>query len=139
RTRPRLAALPTPDIRFNYLGRIAAPRDTAPWAPAGDGTSGPLMAGADADAPLPYALELNAVTYDGPDGPRLVAHWSWARGLLTEEEVSDLAHTWFTVLRAITAHAERPDAGGRTPSDLPLVNLNQDQIDQLEAAWRKKR
>ncbi|GDY58164.1 hypothetical protein SVIO_087870 [Streptomyces violaceusniger] len=139
RTRPRLAALPTPDIRFNYLGRIAAPRGGAPWTPAGDGTSGLLMAGADADAPLPYALELNAVTYDGPDGPRLVAHWSWARGLLTEEEVSDLAQTWFTVLKAITAHAERPDAGGRTPSDLPLVNLNQDQIDRLEAAWRKKR
>ncbi|AGP53570.1 hypothetical protein M271_09795 [Streptomyces rapamycinicus NRRL 5491] len=139
RTRPRLAALPTPDIRFNYLGRIAAPRGAAPWTPAGDGTSGPLMAGADADAPLPYALELNAVTYDGPDGPCLVAHWSWARGLLTEEEVSDLAQTWFTVLKAIRAHAERPDAGGRTPSDLPLVNLNQDQIDRLEAVWRKKR
>jgi hypothetical protein len=30
---------------------------------------------------------------------------------------------------------EQPDAGGRTPSDLDLVDLTPDEIDQLEAEW----
>ena len=29
------------------------------------------------------------------------------------------------------AHADAPAAGGLTPSDIPLVNLSQDEIDKL--------
>ncbi|MFE9853676.1 hypothetical protein ACFYPN_33520, partial [Streptomyces sp. NPDC005576] len=34
--------------------------------------------------------------------------------------------------RALVAHAENPDAGGLTPSDLSLVPLTQHHIDLLE-------
>jgi pristinamycin I synthase-2 len=50
--------------------------------------------------------------------------------------VRDLGETWFRALNALVTHAERPEAGGITPSDLSLVQLSQDQIDQLEAAWK---
>ncbi len=38
-------------------------------------------------------------------------------------------------LTALVRHAERPDAGGRTPSDLPLVRLTQSEIEQLERQY----
>ncbi|MFD6327863.1 condensation domain-containing protein, partial [Streptomyces sp. NPDC058442] len=128
-TGPRLAALPAPQIGFNYLGRLTSGTDTD-WAaaPEADGLGG----GADEAMPLPHALEINALTEDGPDGARLGAVWSWPDGLLTEEDVRDLAETWFRALDALAAHAERPGAGGHTPSDLTLVSLTQDEIDAFE-------
>jgi non-ribosomal peptide synthase protein (TIGR01720 family) len=65
--------------------------------------------------------------------------WTWAGRLLDEDAVRDLAGGWFRALTALAAHAERPEAGGITPSDLSLVQLSQDQIDQLEAAWKVAR
>ncbi|GIH21690.1 hypothetical protein Raf01_98620 [Rugosimonospora africana] len=35
-------------------------------------------------------------------------------------------------MRGITAHAATPGAGGLTPSDLPLVDFSQDEIDEIE-------
>ncbi|MFE2448589.1 condensation domain-containing protein, partial [Streptomyces sp. NPDC059426] len=124
-----LAALPTPQIGFNYLGRLAAGTDTD-WAaaPEADGLGG----GADDAMPLPHALEINATTEDGPGGARLGVVWSWPDGLLSEDDVRDLAETWFRALDALVAHAEGPGAGGHTPSDLTLVSLTQDEIDAFE-------
>lgn len=61
-------------------------------------------------------MELNAVTYDSPDGPRLAAGWTWAQGVLTEPEVRELAETWFAALRAVTGSAALPGAGGPPPA-----------------------
>ncbi|SBT94564.1 non-ribosomal peptide synthase domain TIGR01720/amino acid adenylation domain-containing protein [Streptomyces sp. DI166] len=107
-TAPRLAQLPAPQALFNYLGRVPVTDQETPWHPLRDDTP-PGTTGA---RPLPYPLEVNAVTEDGPDGPRLTAHWSWAPSLLTEDEVQDLADAWFEALRALgrCAHAVRDGA-----------------------------
>ncbi|WP_324787958.1 non-ribosomal peptide synthetase [Streptomyces sp. H51] len=111
RTAPLLAALPTPQVLFNYLGRVPVTDEETPWLPLRDDTA-PATTGA---RPLPYPLEVNAVTQDGPDGPRLVAHWSWASSLLTEDEVRELADTWFDALRAVTRCARAVEAGVLEP------------------------
>lgn len=46
-----------------------------------------------------------------------------------------LAEAFNRALRTIAEHAEQPGAGGYTPSDLPLVSLNQAQIDRLQNKW----
>ena len=51
---------------------------------------------------------------------------------LAEEAVRDLAQRWFQALEALVRHAAQPGAGGRTPSDLPLVALSQAEIERLE-------
>jgi non-ribosomal peptide synthase protein (TIGR01720 family) len=66
----------------------------------------------------------------------LLASWTWAQGLLTEQEVQELAQAWFRALRALVDHAAEDTAGGFTPSDVPLALLNQSDIDRLEAEWR---
>ncbi|MFJ2183120.1 amino acid adenylation domain-containing protein [Streptomyces anulatus] len=132
-----LASLPKPQIGFNYLGRFAIAEDQADaapevWSPAPE--SGGLGGGGDAEVPLSHSIDLNAQTQDRAEGPRLIAVWSWAEALFTEEEVRELAETWFEALRALVAHVDRPSAGGHSPSDLPLVPLTQAQIDLVETA-----
>ncbi|MFJ4971756.1 amino acid adenylation domain-containing protein [Streptomyces sp. NPDC088755] len=139
-TRPQLAAAPQPQIGFNYLGRYAAPSRAADangdpgtdWEVLLDG-GGPRSQ--DPDMPVHHVLDVNAHTEDLPEGPRLVIRWTWPADLLKEADVEILSDTFIRALRAIAEHAERPDAGGYTPSDLPLVSLNQAQIDRLQNKW----
>jgi non-ribosomal peptide synthase protein (TIGR01720 family) len=121
-----LRALPQPQLGFNYLGRLAGDGSAEGNVPGG---------GSDAAMPLAHVLEVNALTLDGRSGPSLGATWTWAPALLGESEVRALAQGWFAALEALVRHADTPEAGGRTPSDLPLVALSQDEIEGLERAY----
>nr|WP_256076141.1 hypothetical protein [Streptomyces sp. BpilaLS-43] len=128
---------PSPTIGFNYLGRYAAP----PGAGADDGTDWEVLLDGggprsqDPDMPVHHVLDINAHTEDLPDGPSLVTRWTWPGELLAERDVQALADAFTRALRAVAELAERPDAGGWTPSDLPLVSLSQTQIDRLQNKW----
>ncbi|MDI5962454.1 non-ribosomal peptide synthetase [Streptantibioticus silvisoli] len=135
RTAAALAGRPGPQISFNYLGRFDAPQGPRVPEWTADPLADVLGAGADARMPLAHVLEVNAVTRDTPDGPRLEAVWSWPDGVLAEHDVRDLAGAWFDALDALTAHVGRTGASGWTPSDLPLVSLSQGEIDLLESEW----
>ncbi|WP_185757059.1 non-ribosomal peptide synthetase [Nocardia bhagyanarayanae] len=128
-----LRELPTPQVSFNYLGRL----DTTPatlrgigWMPVGDGPDGGSIQ--NPDAPVAAVLGINAVTIDTSDGPTLTAAWEYPTGLLTSAEVTELAGLWRDAVTALAAHASRPGAGGLTPSDVDLVDLDQGAIDRLE-------
>ncbi|MGM1064673.1 condensation domain-containing protein, partial [Saccharothrix sp. Mg75] len=131
-----LAGAAAPQLGFNYLGRLLA-EEPGDWGMVPDvaGAGG----GAPPELPLAHAVELNALTRDGADGPRLVAAWTWGRELLAEAEVRELAELWFAALRDLVAHVADPDAGGLTPSDVVLPGVTQDEIDdweqELEAEW----
>ncbi|MBG0567779.1 non-ribosomal peptide synthetase [Actinoplanes aureus] len=126
RTGATLASLSTPEIAFNYLGRL--PLDGGAWQPVG----GPAaFGGGDApELPLAHALELNAFIADGPDGSRLTARWTWASGLLGDDDIRELAESWSKVVSDLVAALAA--GGGRTPSDLPLAGLSQGEIELLE-------
>ncbi|MFJ1747310.1 amino acid adenylation domain-containing protein [Streptomyces sp. NPDC088116] len=132
-TGPALAGFRTPQIGFNYLGRFpTAPKENGDWAVAPE--AGGLGGGIDPEMPVPHSLEINALTQDHTDGPRLTATLSWPGDLLSEQDAQDLAETWFRALDALAAHAGAAEAGGHTPSDLPLVSLTQAEIDTVEQA-----
>lgn len=127
-----LAELRVPQISFNYLGRFTVTDQD--WGAVGG--AGVLEGGYDAAMPVaPYTLEINAFTSDGPDGPEFGVTWAFPGELLTDESVRALADGWFAALDAIATHATRPGAGGRTPSDLGLLELTQEEIDAIEAEW----
>ncbi|MDA5280825.1 non-ribosomal peptide synthetase [Streptomyces sp. Isolate_45] len=132
-TGPELAGYEEPQIGFNYLGRLGR-ADADDVARADTVRVRDLTGAADGAMPLAYTLELNAAAVEHPDGQRLVASWTWSGELLAEAEVREIAGLWFEALEALAAHAARPDAGGLTPSDLPLVTVSQGEIEQLEAA-----
>jgi len=132
--RDRLAGGASPRIGFNYLGRYPAPGPgpAADWEVLPDGGA---PAAADPGMPVHHVLDINAHTEDGPDGPRLHVRWTWAADLLAEADVAALAEAFDRALRAIAEHSAQPDAGGWTPSDLPLVSLDQAQLDRLKNKW----
>jgi amino acid adenylation domain-containing protein/non-ribosomal peptide synthase protein (TIGR01720 family) len=124
-----LAGLPGAQISFNYLGRISVGQESGtPWSLVGG-----LGGGADPGMPIPHGLAVNAIVLessDGSDGPALHVTWSWPDALLTESEVDKLAQGWADALGALAGATK---AGGRTPSDVPLVSVTQQDIEELEA------
>ncbi len=126
-TAAEFAALPEAQIGFNYLGRVSLAGALAPgWELAAVGAD-------DApDVPLSHTVEVNVAAHEGPGGTELVATWTWARALVADADAARLADLWDSALRGLAAHGQRPDAGGRTPSDL-LVTLTQEEIRELEA------
>ncbi|MFI1855249.1 amino acid adenylation domain-containing protein [Streptomyces sp. NPDC020480] len=106
-TAGELSDCPAPQLGFNYLGRQDAATD-ADWSVAPE--SDALPTGADPRMPMTHVVEVNAAVEDGPAGPRLTAHWLWARRLLTEAEVGDLARLWFAALRALVAYGTSAEA-----------------------------
>src|SRR4029450_9156756 len=102
-----------------------------PRAPEAVGLGG----GGDAGMAWAHCIEVNALTLEEAPGAQLVAHWSWAPALVTEQEVRDLAQGWFAALEALVRDAQRPGTGGRSPSDLPLVSLSQGEIERLERQY----
>ncbi|MGC5665076.1 amino acid adenylation domain-containing protein [Micromonospora sp. WMMD723] len=137
-TAAQLAGTPPPQVGFNYLGRFPAPgRPVVPGDPdwqVADELG--LLGGSDAAMPLAHGLEINSSVRDHPDGPRLTATWSWASGMWTEPAVRSVARYWFDAVRGLVRHVSRPGVGGHTPSDFPLVGLDQHDIEHLEAMWR---
>ncbi|MEV6522227.1 amino acid adenylation domain-containing protein [Longispora sp. NPDC051575] len=123
-TAAELAALPEPQVLFNYLGRFGTGDEPeADWTPVG-GLGGDV----DPTTPAARVLEINASVLDGPDGPRLTATLSYPDGVLTGADVRALAADWLAALAELSALT----TGGRTPSDLPLVDLGQAEIEALE-------
>ncbi|MEO3974458.1 amino acid adenylation domain-containing protein [Streptomyces sp. CAU 1734] len=124
-----------PEILWNYLGRNTAAADGADWGPAAEADA--LEVRPDPATPLSHPLEITAEIENGPDGPRLVAGFIWAGEVLSRETVGAIADGWRTALDALASWADGgTTTGGHTPSDLDLVDLDQDQISMLESMWR---
>lgn len=132
-TRDELAAVPPPDVVLNYLGRFAPLAGTGWRLPEED----PFAVTEPSAKSLEQVLALNCfVREDGR--PRLAVEWTAAGEVLSAESVAALQEAWARALDALAAHAARigPDGGGLTPSDLPLVGLDQTAIDTLERGGR---
>ncbi|MEU1345453.1 non-ribosomal peptide synthetase, partial [Streptomyces sp. NPDC005827] len=134
-TASALEALPVPQVGFNYLGRFAAAggagaSSVEPWQSAGDTAVG---GAADPGMPVPHALDVGAVVADTASGPELTLTLSWPAALLDETDVQELGQAWLGLLNGLAAHTADPSAGGHTPSDFSLLDLDQDEVDDLEA------
>ena len=144
---PVLAGYPVPQIGFNYLGRFTAAgldegglgqepaegRDPVVWRLAGRTLGGST----DPGLPAGHVLEVSGLVRDLPGGPQLALTLAWAGQLLDEPEAAELARLWAAALAGLAAHAARPGAGGLTPSDLPLVSLDQNELEEFEEVARE--
>ncbi|GAA3887070.1 hypothetical protein GCM10022243_59820 [Saccharothrix violaceirubra] len=103
-----------PRVGFNYLGRFAAgQRD--------------LDLSADPAAPRPHLLDVVGKVQDD----RLEFSFHYSDNAHAEATIRVLVEGFADALRGIADHCASPGAGGRTPSDFPLVALTQEQVDRI--------
>ncbi|MFF2897644.1 amino acid adenylation domain-containing protein [Streptomyces sp. NPDC057966] len=117
---------PAPQVLFNYLGRFDAGIG-GDWQLAH--TTGQLGEKRDPGMRLPRALEFNAIAEPDTDGEyRLVTTISWPEGMFTDQDITTLGRYFRSALTTLAGLEE----GGHTPSDFPLVELTQADVDDLD-------
>ncbi|MFF1380521.1 amino acid adenylation domain-containing protein [Streptomyces sp. NPDC058308] len=118
---------PAPQVLFNYLGRFDAGA-SGDWQLSG--ATGQLGEKRDPDMRLPRALEFNAIAEPAAAGGEyeLVTTVSWPDGVFTDEDIATLGGYFRAALAGLAAL----DQGGHSPSDFPLVALDQADVDALD-------
>jgi len=126
----QLRTLPQPELSFNYLGQFdQALPEASPFGPATE-SRGPDRS---LKGHRSHPLEING----GIAGGQLRLEWTYSQNLHRRITIDRLAQNFATALRAIIAHCQSPDAGGATPSDFPLANLDQKKLDKMLARMNK--
>ena len=122
--RERMAALPQARITFNYLGQFDQQFDQAALFQPLDVPAGLAH---DLDAPLPNWLSVDGQVYGGA----LQLRWSFSAERYDEATIARLAEAYRQELLALVGHCLADGNGSFTPSDFPLAQLTQEQIDAL--------
>ena len=119
-----VAALPSAEITFNYLGQFDQSFGSDALFHPLDESAGIAH---DPDAPLPNTLSVDSQVYGG----ELVLRWTFSRERHDQHTIRELAEAYVAELQSLVAHCLKDDAGGLTPSDFPLAHLTQAQLDAL--------
>jgi amino acid adenylation domain-containing protein/non-ribosomal peptide synthase protein (TIGR01720 family) len=118
-----LAAAPgAVELMFNYLGQLDQVLDTNSLFA---GASEPTGAQQSERARQRYALEVTAAVVGG----RLSVRFTYNEQLHAAATIQSVSNEYMKALRALIEHCQSPEAGGFTPSDFPLINLNQAELD----------
>ncbi len=118
----KLRALPQAEIIFNYLGQLdhAVPKD-APFKVAAE-PAGPTHS---PRAQRSHLLEVIGSVRDG----RLRMDWIFSERVHRPATIELVAREFIEALRLLIAHCQSVDMHFLTPSDFPLVQLSQKQLD----------
>lgn len=125
--REKLAAIPQPELSFNYLGQMGQ-EETAesPLTPAAE-SSGPERS---SQAQRTHLLEIDGGVMDG----RLEMTWSYSPHHHRRETIEQLAHDFIASLQVLISHCQSPEAGGVTLSDVADFGWEKDDLDDILAA-----
>ncbi|GAA6614913.1 amino acid adenylation domain-containing protein [Scytonema sp. NUACC26] len=74
-----------------------------------------------------HLLEVNSIII----GAQLQLDWTYSENLHRHSTIERLAQEYLQALRELIAHCLAPDAGGYTPTDFPLAQLNSVVLEKL--------
>ncbi|XQQ06567.1 MAG: condensation domain-containing protein [Leptolyngbya sp. IPPAS B-1204] len=115
-----------PQVRFNYLGQIDALFSENPLFGLAPEAIGQFRS---PSSHRDVLLEVNALIRDH----QLRLDWNYSRALHHRRTIATLAEQYLIALRQIIQHCLSPEAGGYTPSDFPLMAIDQAELDELLA------
>ena len=119
----RLAALPSAQVMFNYLGQVDQALSNSSafgWAVE---SQGPTQS---SRATRSHLLDVRAIVSDGC----LRVSFQYSEHIHRPATVEQLSRGFLAALRSLIAHCQSAEAGGFTPSDFELSRLTQAEIDR---------
>ena len=120
----KLSTLPKPQILFNYLEQLDGSLPDSTLFRFGQ----PLEDASSLDASRSHLLEINMMVISGC----LRMDWKFCQNIHHRQTIQQLADNYAKALHTLIAHVLSPnEAGGVTPSDFPLANLDEDKINQI--------
>src|SRR5690606_4237440 len=123
RAREVLGRVPVPAVGFNYLGRFDTESDNGPVAGLTLNPGGEYAP----DSPRPHVLDVVGRVVED----RLVFDWIYSEALHDRETVVAVAERFVAEVVALVELCRSGGVGGATPSDFPLVALDQARVDRL--------
>jgi amino acid adenylation domain-containing protein/non-ribosomal peptide synthase protein (TIGR01720 family) len=122
--REQLAAMPKPEVNFNYLGQLdQALPESSPFRRARE-SAGHAM------SPKNKRRHLINVVASVSSG-KLSVRWFYSEARHRRSTIEELSQAFQSALEALIAHCLSPEAGGYTPSDFQKAKLGQDDITLL--------
>jgi len=119
-----MASLPDPKVSFNYLGQfdqLVTPEGIFRLAKESRGSD------RDQYGRRSTLLDINGAIIGG----KLAFEWSYSVNFHTEQTITWIAGEFINKLRMVIEHCLDPGAEGYTPSDFPLADLDQRELDKL--------
>jgi microcystin synthetase protein McyA len=128
--REQLAALPQPQVSFNYAGRSATEaKEEEVFVRAAESVG----VVASPRGQRPHMLEINGGIVEG----QLNLEWTYSEHLHRRFTIEGLAQGYLEALQALIRHCQSPQAGGYTPSDFPLARLDEQKLRELSILLNK--
>ncbi len=120
-----LGNLPQAEIIFNYLGQL-----DQTFAPDGIFQLATEPSGADRSlrGERRYLIEVNGQVVQG----QLTLEWSYSDEIYHQETIQQLANNFLTTLRTFLVPEQFADAKRYVPSDFPLVELQEEQLEDIQ-------
>ena len=122
----QLQTIPASEISFNYLGQFAQVLNTSSMMQLASESSGISQSLQGQRSTL---LDINAIIAN----EELKIHWAYSTNIHQHETIENIAQEFVETLGEIIAHCLSPENGGYTPTDFPLVKLNQLELDGVLA------
>ncbi len=123
-SRRQLTVLQQPEILFNYLGQI---RDQNEGGALLRRVISPIGRAYGSRNSRAHLIDINTWVYGG----RLVLNWQYAENYFRKATIERLAESYIEELTALIHHCIEVERSQHTPSDFPLSNLQQDDLDSL--------
>ncbi|OYE00557.1 non-ribosomal peptide synthetase [Nostoc sp. 'Peltigera membranacea cyanobiont' 232] len=120
----QLEKIPQAEISFNYLGQFAQVVNTSSLMQIANEPSGNSES---LQGQRHYLLDINAIIIN----EKLQIDWTYSSNIHQEETIENIAQEFVETLQDIIAHCLSPENAGYTPTDFPLIQLNQLEIDQI--------
>jgi non-ribosomal peptide synthase protein (TIGR01720 family) len=129
----QMTTLPSAAVSFNYLGQTDQTFNEDGLFMLATDDIGPSRS---PRAQRDYVLEIDGSII----GDQLHLEWSYSANQYQRQTIADAVDLYREAIQSIIAHCQDAEAGGYTPSDFPLANLDQKKLDKLmNKANRTKR
>ncbi|MEE8586119.1 MAG: non-ribosomal peptide synthase/polyketide synthase, partial [Acidobacteriota bacterium] len=126
---PALIELPQAEVSFNYLGQFDQALPESALFKLAPQSGGPAR---HPSSRRRYLLNIGG----GVSAGRLRIDWTYSQALHKRATIAGQARRYMKALRSLIAHCRSLQTQSCTPSDFPLAQLSQQELDQVLAAGR---